>query len=133
MAAQIPDSHRDLLSREKKAFAHLALVTKAGEPHVTPMWFDFDGEHVIFNTARGRVKDRIMKKKPWVALSVQDVEKPYRYIQLRGPVVFESEENAYESICDLREKYWGDRNYPRREGEQRVIYKVRPERVNTMG
>jgi PPOX class probable F420-dependent enzyme len=133
MAASIPDSHRDLLSREKKAFAHLALVTKDGTPHVTPMWFDFDGEHVIFNTARGRVKDRVMKKHPTIAFSVQDVEKPYRYIQVRGPVVSETEEGAYDSICDLRMKYWGDRNYPKRDGEVRVIYKVRPEKVNTMG
>ena len=133
MPIHIPESHRDLLTREKRVFAHLALVTRAGEPHVTPMWFDFDGELVIFNTARGRVKDRIMRRHPVVAMSVQDFEKPYRYIQLRGPIVFESEENAYESICDLREKYWGDRNYPKRPGEQRVIYKMRPEHVNTMG
>jgi PPOX class probable F420-dependent enzyme len=133
MAASIPDSHRDLLSREKKAFASLAIVTKDGTPHVTPMWFDFDGEHVIFNTARGRVKDRVMRKLPTIALSVQDPEKPYRYIQIRGKVVSESEAGGYESICDLREKYWGDRNYPKRDGELRVIYKVLPERANTMG
>ena len=133
MPATIPESHRDLLTREKKAFAHLALVTKAGEPHVTPMWFDFDGEHVIFNTARGRVKDRILRRHPTVALSVQDKDQPYRYIQIRGPVVFESEDNAYDSICDLSEKYGGKRSYPKYPGEQRVIYKMRPEHVNTMG
>src|SRR5438128_12624072 len=122
MAATIPVSHRDLLAREKRAFAHLALVTRDGGPHVTPMWFDYDGDHVIFNTARGRVKDRVMRKRPNVALAVQDPEKPYRYMQIRGPVVWESEEGGYESICDLRQKYWGDRNYPKREGEVRVIY-----------
>ncbi len=46
MSASIPESHADLLRRETKAFAALALVTAKGEPHVTPMWFDFDGEHV---------------------------------------------------------------------------------------
>ena len=133
MSAVIPESHRDLLSREKKAFAHLALVLSDGAPQVTPMWFDYDGEYVLFNTARGRVKDRIMRRRPRIALAVQDPANPYRYIQIRGTVVAESEEGGYEHICSLREKYWGDRNYPRREGEVRVIYKVRPERANTMG
>ena len=68
----IPASHADLLSREKRAFAALALVTRKGEPHVTPMWFDFDGEHVIFNTARGRLKDRVLHRRPVVALAIAD-------------------------------------------------------------
>lgn len=129
----IPPQFLDLLSREARAFAQLALVTSRGEPHVTPMWFDYDGEHVVFNTARGRVKDRVMRRRPVVALSVQDPTNPYRYIQIRGPVVSETEEGGYESICDLREKYRGDRNYPRNPGEVRVIYRVRPEHVTTMG
>lgn len=133
MTAVIPESHKDLFSREKKAFAFLSMVTGKGEPQVTPMWFDYDGEHVVFNTARGRLKDRLMKRRPTVAFAIQDPADPYRYIQVRGRVVSESEENAYDHICDLREKYWGDRNYPKRPGEQRVIYKVKPERANTMG
>jgi PPOX class probable F420-dependent enzyme len=131
--ATIPPSHLDLLSREKRAFAALALVTSRGEPHVTPMWFDFDGEHVIFNTARGRVKDRILRRRPVVAFAISDPANPYRYIQIRGRVVDESEEGGYERICDLRLKYHGDRNYPKRPGEVRVTYKVRPEHVTTMG
>ena len=133
MATVIPASHADLLRPEKKAFAALALVTSKGEPHVTPMWFDYDGEHVIFNTARGRVKDRILRKRPVVAFSIVDPAKPYRYIQVRGPVVAESEEGGYEQISDLNLKYHGHRNYPKRPGEVRVTYKVRPEHVTTMG
>lgn len=133
MAAPIPDSHRDLLAREKKAFANLAIATSDGSPRVWPMWFDYDGQDIIFNTARARVKDRLMRRRPPVALSVVDPANAYRYIQIRGTVVAESEDGAWDSICDLREKYHGDRNYPRREGEVRVIYRVRPEHANTMG
>ena len=133
MSSVIPESHRDLLSRETKAFANLALVTSDGVPLVTPMWFDYDGEHVLFNTARGRVKDRIMRKRPAIALAIQDPANPYRYIQIRGTVVSESEEGGYDHICSLCEKYSGNREYPRFPGEVRVIYKVRPERANTMG
>jgi PPOX class probable F420-dependent enzyme len=133
MSAAIPASHADLLTPEKKAFASLALVTSKGEPHVTPMWFGFDGEHVIFNTARGRVKDRILSRRPVVAFAVVDPADPYRYLQVRGRVVDETEAGAYEQICDLRLKYRGDRNYPKRPGEVRVTYKVRPEHATTMG
>lgn len=133
MSVIIPESHANLLQRETKAFASLALITGKGEPHVTPMWFDFDGTHVIFNTARGRVKDRILAKHPTVALAVVDPADPYRYVQIRGPVVSESEEGGYDQICELRQKYYGDRNYPRRPGEVRVTYLVRPEHVTTMG
>jgi PPOX class probable F420-dependent enzyme len=129
----IPDSHADLLSREKKAFAHLAIVTKNGKPHVTPMWFDYDGEHIVFNTARGRLKDKTMSEQPAVAVAISDPSNPYRYLQIRGQVVSESEEGGYEQICDLNLKYKGDRNYPRIPGQVRVTYRVRPERVTTMG
>ena len=133
MADVIPDTHKYLLSREKKAFAHLSMVTKDGEPRVWPMWFDYDGEHVIINTVRGRVKDKIMKRHPTIAVAVQDRLQPYRYIQLIGKIVDETEEGAYDSICDLAFKYSGKREYPKTPGEQRVIYKMKPERANTMG
>lgn len=133
MSDIIPASHADLLRPEKRAFAHLGLITSKNEPHVTPMWFDFDGDLIIFNTARGRVKDRILKRMPTVAFAISDPANAYRYIQIRGRVVAEIEEGGYEQICELRQKYMGDRNYPKRAGEVRVTYKVRPERVNTMG
>lgn len=133
MAAQIPDRHADLLKRETKALAHLGLVTSQGEPQVTPIWFDWDGTHIILNTARGRLKDRVMQKRPVVAVEITDPANPYRYIQMRGRVVDETEEGGYEQICDLNEKYHGHRNYPKRDGEVRVTYKVLPERVQTMG
>lgn len=129
----IPASHADLLEPAKKAFASLALITSSGQPQVTPMWFDFDGEHIIFNTARGRVKDRILHKRPVVAIAIVDPANPYRYLQLRGPVVSEQEEGGYEQISALNVKYQGHPNYPKRQGEVRVTYKVRPERATTMG
>lgn len=133
MPAQIPASHADLLRRDTKAFAELALTTRRCEPLVTPVWFDFDGENIIINTARGRVKDRILHRHPVVALAIVDPANPYRYMQIRGPVVFESEEGGYDEICDLNLKYHGHPNYPRRPGEVRVTYKIRPEHISTMG
>lgn len=129
MSVKIPERLLDLLSREKKAIAHLALVKKDGTPQVTPIWFDYDGEHFIFNTARGRVKDRIMHRHPVVAFAISDPEDPYRYIQIVGKVVSESEVGGFDQICDLQLKYHGNRDYPKQEGQVRVTYKVLAERV----
>ncbi len=131
--AQIPENFKDLLARSKKAFAFLALVTKEGVPQVTPVWFDWDGTHFVINTARGRVKDKILHRHPTVALAIQDPANPYRYLQIRGPVVDETETGGYDEICDLNEKYHGHRDYPQVPGQVRVTYKILPERVDTHG
>jgi PPOX class probable F420-dependent enzyme len=64
----IPESFKDLL--EKKAFAHLATVGGDDTPQVTPVWIDSDGRYIRFNTPRGRVKDRNLRRNPAVALTI---------------------------------------------------------------
>ena len=99
----IPDSHADLLAREKKAFAHLALVTSDGDAAR-------DADVVRL---RRRARDLQHRPQPREGphheeaaarrlLTVPDPANPYRYIQVRGPVVSESEEGGYDQICDLR-------------------------------
>ena len=129
----IPEGYLDLLSREKKVFAAVALSLADGTPQVTPIWFDWDDAHVILNTARGRVKDKVMHRGGKVALLIVDPADPYRYLQIRGNVVEETEASAFDVICDLNLKYRGDRDYPKRPGEVRVTYKVQPEQVLARG
>ena len=62
----IPASHLDLFN--KKAFAHLATVMVDGKPQVTPVWVDYDGRHVLINTAEGRLKDKNMQRDGRIAL-----------------------------------------------------------------
>ena len=130
MTVKIPERFADLLTRDKKAFAYLALVKSDGAPQVTPIWFDYDGTYFIFNTARGRVKDRIMHKHPIVAFVISDPDNAYRYVQISGRVVAESEEGAADGIRNLNLKYHGDLNYNIPPGQVRVTYKVLAERVS---
>ncbi|MGH7326356.1 MAG: PPOX class F420-dependent oxidoreductase [Candidatus Rokuibacteriota bacterium] len=124
--------YRDIL--DKKAFAHLATVGRDGTPQVTPVWVDFDGTHIRFNTARGRVKDRNLQRNPRVALAVQDPDNPYRYLQIRGRVADMTEQGAEAHIDALAKKYTGQDRYPwRRPGEVRVTVKILPERVQGLG
>ena len=131
MPALIPERLTDLLSRETRAFACLAVTLNDGTPQVTPLWFDWDGTYFILNTARGRVKDKVLRKHPVVAPLIIDPVNPYRYLQIKGRVVAETEEGAYDQICDLAEKYHGKREYPRNPGEVRVTYRIAPERFQT--
>ncbi len=101
MSVKIPDALTDLVKPQTRAMAFLALVKSDGTPQVTPIWFDYDGEYFIFNTARGRLKDRIMKRKPIVAFAIMNLSEPYRYMQVSGPVVVETEEGAEDQIKDL--------------------------------
>jgi len=130
---QIPENFKELLTA-KKAFAHVATVMPDGSPQVTPIWCDFDGNHILLNSSRGRVKDKNMRRDARVAVSVQDPDNAYRYIQIRGKVVEVTEKGAEEHIDKLAKKYMGVDVYPKRTpGMVRVIYKIKPEKINTMG
>ena len=129
MAVTIPDEYADLLTRDKRAFANLALVLRDGTPHVSPIWFDYQDGLFIINTARGRLKDHVLHRHPHAALAIADPADPNRYLLIRGPVVEETEEGAWDQIDDLNLKYNGHRNFTRRPGQVRVTYKIRPERV----
>ncbi len=125
----IPQSHLDLF--EKRSFAQLGTVDEDGMPHVTPVWVAYDGTHILINSARGRKKDRNLRERPYVAMSIPDPEDPYRYLGVQGIVSEITEEGAEEMINDLAHKYFG-RDYPYVEGEVRVIYKITPTNVWAM-
>jgi PPOX class probable F420-dependent enzyme len=106
--------------------AHVATIEPDGSPHVTPVWVDTDGEHVIFNTAKGRVKYRNILRNPAVAISVVDKTNDYRTLWIKGTAEF-VEEGADAHIDKMAQKYLGVPQYPyRRPGEERVIVRITP-------
>ena len=132
MSNVIPEKYRDLF--QKRAFASLGTLMPDGRPQVTPVWCDFDGEHVIFNSAKGRQKDKNVRRDPRVALAIVDPDNPYRYLEIRGKVVEITEEGADKHIDKMAKKYLGQDKYPhRRPGEVRVRYIIEPERFSSMG
>src|SRR5262249_45958274 len=92
--------YRDLL-KQKKPLAHLATVMADGSPQVTPVWFDWDGTHIRVNSAKGRIKDRNMRARPTVALSIVDPDNVYRYLSIRGRVTAVTERGADAHIDAL--------------------------------
>jgi len=131
--ASIPDNYLDLL-QEKKAFANLATVRADGSPQVTPVWVDYNGGLIRFNTAKGRVKARILKPGSPIALAIMDPDNPYRYIQIRGRVRRIVEQGADAHIDSLAKKYLGKDQYPfRQPGEVRLMYEIEPLSASGMG
>jgi len=130
--ATIPEQFKDLFT--KVAFAHLATLMADGSPQVTPVWVDYDGAYIRVNSAKGRVKDKNMRRGKRVALSIQDPDNPYRYLAIRGEVAEITENGADAHIDALAKKYLAKERYPfRNPAEVRVIYKIRPDKVSTSG
>ena len=129
--AEIPQKFHDLL--QKKAFAQLATLMPDGTPQVTPVWFEYDGKNILINSAKGRTKDKNMRRDPRVGLDIIDPENPYRHLSLRGKVTEIQEQGADQHIDHLAVKYTGAAYSKRQPGEVRVIYKIEPQGSYAMG
>ncbi len=128
----IPDTHNDLISDKTKAFAFLGTTMHDGSPQVTPIWFNVKEEQIWINSAKGRIKDRNIRRHPFIAMAIPDPNNFYRYIQIRGKVVEIREKGAQDHINELAMKYQG-KPYPVTPGQVRVIYIIEPDSVNVNG
>ena len=132
MSQAIPEKYRDLFS--KKAFASLGTLMPDGRPQVTPVWVDLDADKVVINSAKGRQKDRNLRRDPRVSLAIIDPDNPYRYLEIRGRVVEITEQGAAAHIDKMAKKYLGVDKYPYSQAnEVRVMYKIQPEHATMMG
>jgi PPOX class probable F420-dependent enzyme len=64
--------------------ATLATVRADGSPHVAPIWFDLDGDAVVFTTGETTLKARNMRRDPRVSLGVDDQEPPFAFVLIEG-------------------------------------------------
>jgi PPOX class probable F420-dependent enzyme len=120
----LPAEVRELL--QARNFAHLATTLPDGSPHSVPVWVGVEGDHVVFFTQPGSRKARNLARDPRVAISLVDLENPYRGAHLRGRVAGTVEgEEALEIIDRLARKYTGA-PFPMRSG---VVFLVEPERA----
>ncbi len=108
----------------------VATLMGDGAPQVSPVWASFEGGHILVNTAEGRIKHKNVLRDPRVAVSVVSSENPLDMTTIRGVVVELVPDYDYAHADKLTRQYMGRERYPfRREGEKRVILKIRPDRV----
>ena len=111
-------------------YAAAATVNADGSPQLTVVWVDYDGENVVFNTAAGRAKPRNIERGSEVAVLVFDGTDFNRWVSVTGPAAIE--EDADRAHADkLAQQYAGRDRFGGE--EQRLIVRVRPDRVTTYG
>jgi PPOX class probable F420-dependent enzyme len=130
--AQLSEKQAELF--RDKNWGTVVTLRKDGSPHSTPVWVDTDGEHVIFNTVIGRLKEKHIRRDPRVAVTViPAADQQSGYVSVTGTAEF-VEEGAFEHIDKMAMKYLGLEKYPYLQpGEQRVIVKVTPDKVDSYG
>ena len=128
----VPPGFQDLF--EQATFAHVVTMFPNGMPHASPVWVDYDAadNRVLVNTERHRQKARNVERNPAVAVSMVDPEDPYRYLSVSGEVAEVTTEGAREHIEKLAQRYVGG-EYPSEIVSERVLLRIRPERVFTSG
>ncbi|WP_125776740.1 PPOX class F420-dependent oxidoreductase [Antribacter gilvus] len=125
----IPPSHTDLL--ERPLFAHLATRRADGSPQVNPMWVVWDGTHLRMTGTTVRYKHRNIEAEPRVALSINDPDQPYRYLEVRGTVVDVLDDSSGEFFLSLAARYGMKTDGPPGDVAHRVVYVVRPDHTTS--
>jgi PPOX class probable F420-dependent enzyme len=131
-ATLIPEAYTDLL--HSKALAHVATIGPDGEPQNNPVWFDWDGQHVLFSQTTERQKYHNLQDNPRIAFSIVDPENPYRYVEIRGTVVDFRPDPNFDFINKMAKKYLGQDEYPfHQPNDVRVVVAVEPKHTTQMG
>jgi len=115
---------------KEKNLVFLATTMKDGSPQVSPVWADFEDDHIMINTAEGRIKHINVLRDPRVAISIVDQNNPLDMTAIRGVVEKIIPDYDYLHANKLTKKYLGlDKYQFRRDGEKRIIFKIKPEKV----
>jgi PPOX class probable F420-dependent enzyme len=122
----LPDEAAALLDRPE--FATLGTIEPDGRPHLSVIWVGRDGDDVLFSTIQGRRKTANMQRDPRVTVLVYPKDDPYTYLEVRGTAELSDDpERAY--IEEMSRKYLG-KPYPwHKAGEERIVVRVKPEKV----
>ena len=130
---QLTSEHKHFLMHQVRT-AKLAIVRIDGRPHVTPVWFELDGDTLVFTTWHTSVKAVNIKRDGRVCLCVDDEKPPFSYIQIEGTAVVSADSEAlkYWSTC-IAARYMGEElaeAYGKRNSvEGELLMRVTPTKV----
>jgi PPOX class probable F420-dependent enzyme len=132
MPAAIEGRARELL--EGANFCYIGTNGADGWPWVNPIWVHLEGDLLVVNSSEGRKWPENVRRDPKVTLCVPDKDNPYEYVTVWGRVVEDTHEGALENINFLAKKYMDKDEYPfLQPGEQRILFRIEPERVQHYG
>jgi PPOX class probable F420-dependent enzyme len=122
---ELPSAVRELFDGPN--FVTIATLDPGGGPQTSVVWAKADGGDVLFSTIKGRRKYANLTRDPRIGALVFDAADPYVYAEVRGTATI-TEDPAAELINELALKYTGQ-PFGDRPGEQRVIVRIRPDKV----
>ena len=132
MSSKIEGRSEELL--RAKNFCNVATLRQDGSVHGVPVWVDVKDGRPVVNTAEGRVWPNNLARDPRVTMTVQNLENPYEYVEIRGRVAERTHEGADEHIDAMAKKYLSQDTYPYRQpGEVRLMITVEPDYVHLYG
>ena len=86
---------------ERARTGKLATIRKDGRPHIAPIWFDLDGDALIFTTWHESVKAANIRRDPRVSICVDDDSPPFSFVIVEGAA------NISDDSAELA--YWATR------------------------
>lgn len=117
-------------------FGVLATIGADGTPHQSTVWYELQGDELMMNTKRGRLKDRNLRRDPRASLCIED---GYRYLALRGSITsIDDQTVAQPDIERLAVRYHGAAKAAEQvrdqfTHEERVTIRFRPEHIDEYG
>jgi PPOX class probable F420-dependent enzyme len=121
----IPPDVRALL--EAPNYIHLSTLRADGSPRNWVVWAGVEGDHILICTSSTIWKGKDMLRDPRVALSVTDLENPYRMAAIQGRVVEVRPDEDCQYMDQLSYKYTG-KPFPSR-GPGRVCFVIAVEKA----
>jgi PPOX class probable F420-dependent enzyme len=133
MREMTPDERREFLLSGART-AKLATVRRDGTPHVVPVWFDLDGDELVFTTGAATVKGRAIRRDRRVCLCVDDETPPFAFVTVEGLAAIDPDPGALVSLATrIGGRYMGPERaeeYGRRNAvEGELLVRVRPTRI----
>ena len=97
----VTDEIRSFLNERR--FAVLATLNPSGTIQQSVMWYRLDGDSIVMNTAKGRIKERNIAANPAISICVED---ELRSVTIAGEVVIDEDPVAgLEEIQRLGHRY----------------------------
>jgi PPOX class probable F420-dependent enzyme len=117
---------------EGKNYAHVSVPRQDGTVQSVIVWTHADDQgNVTLNSAEGRDWPANLRKAGTATVTLMADGNPYEYVSVTGRLIEDTHDGADEDIDFLAKKYIDADSYPfRKEGEQRILFKLRPERVS---
>ena len=125
MPMPIPADVRELL--EAPNYVHLSTLRADGSPRNWVVWVGLEGEHILVCTSNAIWKAKDMLRDPRVALSVTDIDNPYRMAAIQGRVVEVRGDEGCRYMDPISHKYTGAA-FPSR-GNDRVCFVIAVEKA----